>query len=282
MTVTQTTTQGTPAALIPNIPKAILFDIDGVMYRGTEALPGANELLTFLAERRIAYACITNNASRTREQYADKLHHMGIQVPAERIITSATATSVWLRARAQRGTTVYAIGMEGLREALFADGYFVEQDPAPGEHADYVVVGADFEVTYAKLKTACLSIRAGSTFIGTNPDTTFPSEVGIVPGVGALIVALEAATDRKATIIGKPQTAMFEAALSMLGVTPGEALMVGDRLDTDILGAQRAGIPSAMVLTGVSTRDDLAHSPIQPDAVFADLPELLGALRRRA
>jgi 4-nitrophenyl phosphatase len=255
--------------------RAALFDMDGVLYRGMAALPGVNELLAHLAQRNVSYACITNNASRTREQYEAKLAAMGIHVPAARIVTSATATSVWLRAQTPRGTTVFAIGMDGLREALFADGYFVEQSERP----QYVVVGADFEINYAKLKTACLAIRAGATFVGTNPDTTFPSEEGIVPGVGSFILALEAASDVKATIIGKPERAMFDAALRMLGVPANEAVVVGDRLDTDILGAERAGIPSAMVLTGVSSVAELQSSATRPSAVFAGLPELLDAWR---
>jgi HAD superfamily hydrolase (TIGR01457 family) len=253
--------------------RAVMFDMDGVVYRGARALSGVNEMLAFLLEHDIGYACITNNASRTPQQFADSLHAMGISVPAERIITSSIATSVWLRAKVPRGTTVYAVGMDGLRSALFGDDYFVEQHLNP----EYVVVGADFEMTYAKLKTACLAIRAGSTFIGTNPDTTFPSEEGIIPGVGAFILALEAATAQKATIIGKPERAMFDAALQLLGASPDTALVVGDRLDTDILGAKRAGVRSALVLTGVSTEEELAGSDIQPNAVYADLPALLAA-----
>ena len=260
--------------------RAVLFDMDGVLYRGNSALPTVNELLAFLAERQVAYACITNNASRTREQFSAKLQMMGIAVPAERIVTSATATSVWLRSRAPRGTTIYMVGMDGLREALFGDGYFVEQRSEGAGRPDYVVVGADFEVTYAKLRAACLAIRAGATFVGTNPDTTYPTEEGLVPGVGALILALEAASDRRALIIGKPERAMFDAALQMLGVPNAEALVVGDRLNTDILGASRAGIPAVMVLTGVSTVQELAQSPVQPAAVFDGLPELLDAWRR--
>jgi len=268
-----------PAAHEPSTPgrldlarmRAVLFDMDGVLYRGSQALPGVNELLAFLAEQSVAYTCVTNNASRTREQFSAKLQGMGIGVPPERIITSATATSVWLRTRAPRGATVFAIGMDGLREALFGDGYFVEQAARP----EYVVVGADFEVTYAKLRTACYAIRAGATFIGTNPDTTFPMEDGIAPGVGALILALEAASDARATIIGKPERAMFDTALQMLGVGAVDALAVGDRLDTDILGAIRAGVPSALVLTGVTTPEAARAGEIRPDAVFDDLPHLL-------
>lgn len=253
--------------------RAVLFDMDGVLYRGNQALPGVNELLAFLTSQGVTYTCITNNASRTREQFSAKLQAMGIAVPPERIITSSTATSVWLRARVPHGTTVYAIGMDGLREALFGDGYFVEQPERP----QYVVVGADFEVTYAKLKVACYAIRAGAQFIGTNPDTTFPMEDGIAPGVGALIAALEAATEHKAMIIGKPQPAMFETALQMLGIPATEALAIGDRLDTDILGANRAGVPSALVLTGVTTPEQAQASNIHSTITFDDLPHLLAA-----
>jgi 4-nitrophenyl phosphatase len=264
-----------PLALDFGRVRAVLFDMDGVLYRGMEALPGVNEMLEFLAEQKVSYACITNNASRTREQFSTKLHQMGIAVPAERIITSATATSIWLRSRVPRGTSVFAIGMDGLREALFRDGYFTEQAVKP----EYVVVGADFEITSAKLKAACLAIRSGAAFIGTNPDTTFPSEEGIIPGVGAFILALEAASGVKATIIGKPERGMFDAALQMLGVPADQALAVGDRLDTDIVGASRASIPSAMVLTGVSSPADLEASLEQPSSVFQDLPNLLHAWR---
>ncbi len=268
----------TPLALRFGCVRAALFDMDGVLYRGMTALPAVNETLAFLVEHGVGYACITNNASRTREQFSAKLRQMGISVPAERIMTSATATSIWLRARARRGTTVFAIGMDGLREALFGDGYFIEQPSGP----EYVVVGADFEITYAKLKTACLAIRAGSTFVGTNPDTTFPSEEGILPGVGAFILALEAASGVKPMIIGKPEPGMFEATLQMLGVPPEDALVVGDRLDTDILGASRAGIASVMVLTGVSSAADAESSSVKPSAIFRDLPDLLRTWREHS
>lgn len=257
--------------------RAVLFDMDGVIYRGPQPLPGVDALLHFLEQIGVTYACITNNATRTRQQFSERLESMHIHVPRERIITSSTATSVWLRERAPRGTRIYAIGMDGLRNALFADGYFVDEPTQP----EYVVVGADFELTYAKLKTACLAIRAGATFVGTNPDTTFPSDEGIIPGAGAVIAALEVATGCKAKIIGKPERTLFDAALHLLHADPSQALVVGDRLDTDILGAQRAGIPSALVLTGVSSMSELDGSTIQPDGVFVDLPDLLAAWRRR-
>lgn len=250
--------------------RTVLFDMDGVLYRGAQPLPGVNELLAFLEAHGIGYASITNNASLTPQQFAAKVQQMGLKLAADRIMTSSVATNVYLRSVAPRGTSVYAIGMNGLIEPLFGDGYFTLDEQAPA----YVVVGVDFEVTYAKLRAACLAIRAGAGFIGTNPDKTFPAEDGIVPGCGALLAALEAATDQKPMIIGKPEPGMFIAALALLEAQAPTTLIIGDRYDTDILGGASAGLRTAMVLTGVSSAADVEHEPIQPDAIFADLPAL--------
>jgi HAD superfamily hydrolase (TIGR01457 family) len=251
--------------------RTLLCDMDGVLYRGSRLLPGVPGFLAFLEARGVACACITNNSTLTPEEYEAKLASLGVAVPAQRVVTSALATSRHLRARHPRGTTVYAIGMNGLRQALFADGYFVEADIRP----QLVVQGADFEVTYAKLKTACLAIRAGARFVATNPDRTYPSEEGLVPGAGAIGAALRAATDVEPEVVGKPMPTLFRVALEQLGGEPAGALVLGDRLDTDVAGARNAGLASALVLTGVSTRADLERSPQQPDWVFADLPELV-------
>ena len=250
--------------------RTVLFDMDGVLYRGAQPLPGVNEMLAFLETHGIAYASITNNASLTQQQFAAKVQKMGLKLAADRIMTSSVATNVYLRSVASRGTAVYAIGMDGLSEPLFGDGYFVLDEKNPA----YVVVGVDFEVTYAKLRAACLAIRAGASFIGTNPDKTFPAEDGIVPGCGALLAALEAATSQKPMIIGKPEPGMFIAAMALLEAQTPTTLIIGDRYDTDILGGAKAGLRTAMVLTGVSTAAEVEHEEIKPDAIFADLPEL--------
>jgi 4-nitrophenyl phosphatase len=251
--------------------RAVLFDMDGVIYRGDMPLGGVNQLLAFLEQHQIVYACITNNATRTAAQFAAKVQAMGLHIPADRIITSAIATNVYLRSIAPAGTPVYAVGMDGLIEPLFSDEYFVLDEQKP----QYVVVGADFEVTYAKLRRACLAIRAGATFIGTNPDKTFPAEDGIVPGCGALLAALQAATDQEPLIIGKPAPAMFETAVQLLEADSVTTLVIGDRYDTDIVGGARAHLKTAMVLTGVSTITEVEQGPVAPDMIIADLPELL-------
>ncbi len=255
---------------------AVLLDMDGVLYRGKMPLPGVNDLLALFEERGITYACVTNNATLTPAQFEAKLAGMDIRVPAERIVTSPIATRRFLESEAPRGTGIYCIGMAGLREALFGDGYFVEDDRQPA----YVVVGMDFEVCYPRLRRACLHIRAGARFIGTNPDTTFPAEDGIVPGCGALLALLRAGAETEPFVIGKPGPTMFHAAVAMLGADPQRTLTIGDRLDTDIAGSAAAGMASALVLTGVTTREALEGSAVQPDAVFEDLPALVAAWRQ--
>jgi 4-nitrophenyl phosphatase len=243
---------------------AAVFDMDGVLYRGKLPLPGVAALFALLEARGIAYACATNNATLTPQEFSEKLERMQI-----------TATRRYLEGKASRGTTIYCIGMNGLRTALFDDGYFVEDDTKP----EYVVVGMDFQVTYPQLRRACLHIRAGATFIGTNPDTTFPAEDGIVPGCGAILALLRTGSEQEPYVIGKPGPALFEASISILGAEAARTLTIGDRLDTDIAGAQAAGLASALVLTGVSTLETLERSAVKPDAVYADLVALADAWR---
>ncbi len=252
---------------------AALLDMDGVLYRGHDPLPGVNELLALFARRGIAYACVTNNAMLTPEQYEAKLAAMGIAIPAANVITSPIATRRYLETQAPRGTSAYYVGMDGLREALFGDGYFVLDEQQP----QYVVVGLDMGATYAKLATAALAIRAGARFIGTNGDTTLPTERGLLPGAGSLLALLQAATEVEPFVIGKPAPTMLHAAVELIGADPLRTLEIGDRLDTDIEGAQAANLASALVFTGVTTPEILAQSAIQPDAVYADLPAMVAA-----
>jgi len=249
------------------------MDMDGVIYRGNVPLPGVNELLALFGRRGIAYACVTNNSTLTPAQYEAKLDAMGIAIPAARVITSSVATRRYLEGQLPRGTPAFYIGMSGLREALFGDGYFVYDEA----HPRVVVSGLDSELTYAKLKIATLAIRAGARFVGTNADATLPTDEGLVPGAGSVQALLRAATDVEPVVIGKPGPAMFQAAIEILHAEPQRTLTIGDRLDTDIAGAANAGLASVLVLTGVTTRQALAESDLQPDVVFAGLPELVAA-----
>jgi 4-nitrophenyl phosphatase len=240
-----------------------------VLYRGNEAIPGTGRFIEFLRENGIAFVLATNNATRTQQQFVKKLAGMGVTVQASEVLTSAQATAGYLAGIAPQGTRVFAVGMDGLQEALLEAGFTLVEDDA-----EYVVVGMDFSICYERLAQATLQIRAGAPFIGTNPDLTFPSEQGIVPGAGSLLAFLEAATGVTPTVIGKPGTGMLEQALAHMGAQPTSSAMVGDRLETDILAGQRAGLHTLLVLSGITDRAMLAGSHIQPDLVFDDVAHL--------
>jgi 4-nitrophenyl phosphatase len=249
--------------------KGLLIDMDGVLYRGQALIPGAERFIAFLRCQGIAFLLLTNNSSLTPDQYVAKLKAMGIEARVEEILTSAQATARYLAHQEPEGARVYVIGRDGLRQALMDEGFcLVEQD------ASYVVVGWDWEFTYAQLKRATLYIRAGARFIATNPDTTFPSEEGIIPGNGAILAALEVATDVQPLVIGKPQSAIFELALAQLNLDAQGVAVLGDRLETDVLGGQRMGLRTLFVLSGVTDEDQLARSSIHPDLVYEDVAHL--------
>lgn len=258
--------------------QGFVFDMDGVLWRGNQPLPGLAALFELLHSRALPYALATNNSGKSPADYVAKLASMGVpSVPQTAIITSATATAAHLREHYPQGTLVHVLGGDGLRLALADAGFTLADDAAYGA-VRAVVVGIDWELTYSKLRRATTLIRAGAAFYGTNPDRTFPTPEGLAPGAGSIIAAVATATDVQPQIIGKPHPPMFNAALHLLGTSAAHTVMVGDRLDTDILGAQQAGMRAALVLSGVTTREELATSAIQPDAVFNTLPELLALL----
>lgn len=256
--------------------KAAVFDMDGVLWRGDNPLPGLIELFQWLDEAEISYALATNNASKSLADYERKLAAIGLEhIPSERVLTSAIATAMMMQERYGPGTSIYVFGEAGLRITLADAGYDVD-----GDDPEVVVVGLNRDLTYDTLKQATLHLRNGAEFIGTNPDTTFPAPGGqIVPGAGSMIAALEAASGRKATIIGKPELPMFQMALKVVDQPAESTLMVGDRLNTDIVGGQAAGMHTALLFTGITQPDDLTNpqNDCWPDVAFDGLPELLQA-----
>jgi 4-nitrophenyl phosphatase len=277
-------------SLLQNI-RNLIIDLDGVLYRGAEVIPGAGAFIEFLRERGVGFVLATNNSTRTPQQFVDKLAGMGVTVHPDEILTSAQATAGYLKCIAPPGARVFVVGQEGLWAALRETGFTLVEDDA-----EYVVAGMDVNACYERLAQATLQIRAGASFIGTNPDKTFPSERGIVPGAGSLLAFLEAATGVTPTVIGKPGTTMLEQALARLGASPSatsahpfpsvapsayplqsaapSAAMLGDRLETDILAGQRVGLSTILVLSGVTDRAMLAGAEIQPDLVFDDVGHL--------
>jgi len=253
----------------------LVIDMDGVLYRGREPIAGVGPFLVFLREQRIGFVLATNNSTRTPSQHVERLAQMGVAVTPKEIMTSAQATAAHLRTIAAPGTRVFMVGQDGLRGALLEAGFTLAE-----EDVEFVVVGMDFRICYDRLSQASILIRAGARFIATNPDRTFPSELGIVPGAGALLAFLEAATYVQPTVIGKPGTALMEQSLARMGGRPGSSAAIGDRLETDILAGQRAGMTTILVLSGITDRSMLAGSETQPDLVFQDLAELHSVWRK--
>jgi 4-nitrophenyl phosphatase len=249
--------------------RALVIDVDGVLWHGDRDLPGVLAFFDFLRARQIAFIIATNNSARPGSEIVERLTAMGVKVDETNVLTSAQATALYLPRLAPRGARIFAIGGDGLRDELTRAGYTLVN-----ENADLVVVGIDWTLTYEKLKRATLEIRRGAKFIGTNADKTYPGAEGIIPGAGAILAALQAATDVPPLVIGKPERAMFDIAMEQMGVARGATAMLGDRLDTDIEGAARAGLKSILLLTGVTTRDALTHSALQPDFCFDNLDRL--------
>ena len=249
--------------------RALIVDMDGVLYRGDTALPGAGAFLNWLRERQFPFLLLTNNSTLNPEAYEAKLKAMGIQVPAKQILTSAVATADYLARNYNPQTRVFIIGEKGL-ETCIAERGFTITDRQP----EIVVVGLDRQLTYAKLCTGALAIRAGAHFIATNPDRTLPTEIGDIPGAGSIVAALIAATDQTPLIIGKPEPPILKLALSQLGQPREYTAILGDRPETDILGGKRLGLPTILVLSGVSKEAPPEGSDLRPNWVFADVQEL--------
>lgn len=257
--------------------RGLIIDMDGVLWHGDLAQPGLVEFFQALRTLNLPFVLATNNASLTAEQYVSKLAGMGVAVALAEILTSGMATASYLAARypAER-TKVFVIGSHGARQPLIDKGFSLTCLHELG--ADVVVSGLDRDLSWEKLATAALNIRAGAGFFGTNGDVTLPTEQGFVPGNGATLAALEAATGVTPTTIGKPEPIIYQQALAVLGTEPERTLAIGDRLDTDILGAVRAGIPSLLVLSGISSLEDIDAVDYAPNWVMRDIQELTQTL----
>lgn len=248
---------------------ALLLDLDGVLFRGDQTVPGGPETLVALRADGHRIAFITNNSARTPEQVADKLAGHGYEARPDEVVTSALATADVL---AERGATeAYVIGEEGIRRALAGAGVRVlDGEPAA---APYVIVGWDREATYAKLRIASLLVERGATLVATNADPSYPAPDGFWPGAGALLAAVTTTTGAEPQVVGKPHPPLYRAALRRVG---GEhPLVVGDRLETDIAGAVALGWDSLLVLSGATSAGDAQESPIMPTYVGPDVGTLL-------
>jgi 4-nitrophenyl phosphatase len=256
---------------------ALVVDMDGVLWRGSSPLPGLIPFFDLLDRHRVPFILATNNASQSPQSYARRLDRLGVQVDPEQILSSGLAASLILPEHCPEPGPIYVIGSDDLDRTFLDQGYQLTDH---GLEANAVVVGFDRELSWHKLAEAALALNAGAFFLGTNPDVSFPSERGLLPGNGAQLAALTAATGIEPLIVGKPQPTIYELAMKKLGSSGEQTLAVGDRLETDILGGERAGLKTALLLTGVSTRSDLDASAVLPNYVFQDLPELITYLEQ--
>lgn len=254
--------------------EALVIDMDGVLWEGNTALPGLNKFFDFLRDRAIPFMLATNNATKTPEQYLEKLAGMGVKVARETILTSSLATAAYLKREFPQGGRVYVVGQEGLREAVQGVGFTLAEDAQ--QPVEVVVAGLDMTLTYEKLKHATLLIRGGAAFVGTNADFTLPMERGTRwPGAGAILAAIQTATGVKPVTIGKPEPLMFEIAVQEMGSRLERTAMLGDRLDTDILGGQRAGLKTIFVTSGVDNEAAIEKKGVRPDVIFSGIDELV-------
>jgi 4-nitrophenyl phosphatase len=259
-------------AMLPQL-KALLIDLDGVMCRGMTVLPGAREAIPTLRRLGIRYAFVTNNATLTPEQNAERLVALGVPAVPEDFVTSALAVAAYLRSLTTGEATVCVVGEGGVVQALEDAGFRVG-DAKP----DFVVVGLDRNLTYQRLVAALRGIRGGAQLIATNVDRALPVDDGLAPGAGSIVAAVATAADVQPIVIGKPEPTLLQVALDRLDVAPRDAAIVGDQIATDIRAGKAAGIRTILVEGDLAT----PSGGIEPDLTVRDLAQLLALLEESA
>ena len=249
-------------------PKSYLIDMDGVLVSGRTIIPGADQFLGRLKARGALYLILTNNPLYTPGDLAHRLQTTGLDVPAERLFTSAMATAQFLQSQ-KPGGQAFVIGESGLTEAIHSIGYVItDRDP------DYVVLGETDSYNLALISQAIRLVAGGARFIATNPDPSGPSEEGLVPACGAMAALIEKASGVSPFFVGKPNPLMMRTALNYLGVHSENTVMVGDRMDTDIVAGVQSGMETILVLTGVTRREDVDRYPYQPTRIVESVAEI--------
>jgi len=254
-----------------------LIDLDGVVYVENKTINGAKETIEAIRKLGKSVIFLTNDPRGSSREYSEKLKSMDIQASPKDVITSAMAVAEYIKEHYKLdGKRAYVVGSNALKEEIKATGLRLSQGEEAKE-ADFVIVGGHQGFNYEEMKIAAFAIRNGARFFATNCDPVFPTPEGLVPATGAILASIEVASGKKAIAVGKPEPIMFEVAKKLL---PSEEriAIVGDRLDTDILGGKRAGISTILVLSGSTNRDDLSKSEIKPDYVINDIRDLLEAV----
>ena len=252
-----------------------ISDMDGVIYHGNNLLPGALEFINWLKANHKKYLFLTNSSERSPRELSQKLSRLGVDVDETHFYTSALSTASFL-AQQKPGGSVFVIGEAGLIQALYQAGLTMNNvDP------DYVVIGETRTYSYEKIEDAVGLVQRGAMLIGTNPDLTGPTERGIVPATGALVKPIELATGKTAYFLGKPNPLMMRTGLRHLGCHSAEAVMVGDRMDTDVISGLESGMSTVLVLSGVSTRETLKTYAYRPSVVLDGVGDIARTARRQ-
>lgn len=248
---------------------SVISDMDGVIYRGKALIPGAKEFVSRLVTSGTKFLFLTNNSEQTPIDLVRKLNILGIDgLTEENFITSAMATAIFLATQKPAGS-VYVVGGAGLSTELYQRGFSITE-----HNPDYVVVGKTSSLSFDMISKAASLIRGGAKFIGTNPDMIDPVEKGVEPAAGVILKAVEAASGKKPYVIGKPNSLMMMIARKKLMVHSEDTVMIGDRMDTDIVGGLEAGMKTCLVLSGVSTRESIRDFPYRPDYIFDSVADI--------
>lgn len=258
-------------SLIPPGIKALILDMDGVLWHDTQPIVDIPAVFRRINDLGLKVVLATNNATRSVPMFQQKLLQMGARIEPWQIVTSPQAAVHLLSQRFVQGSRVYVVGEQGLIDSL-AEGGFIHAE----NDVRAVVVGLDRTLTYEKLRTAAIFINQGALFMGTNTDATLPTAQGLIPGAGAVIAALQTAVGFPPVIAGKPNPTMYQMAFERLNITPEQALAVGDRIETDIVGGIHAGCKTALVLSGIASREDAERSSFKADIIAPDLASLVG------
>jgi len=249
--------------------KGFICDMDGVLYHGNKLLPGVIEFYDWLVRNKKNFIFLTNSSERSPRELNQKLKRLGLSVGEEHFYTSALATANFLKSQCPGGS-VYAIGEAGLLNALYEAGFTINN-----VNPDYVVMGETRTLNYEMIERATLLVRKGAKLIGTNPDITGPTEAGIIPATRSLISPIEMASGKTAYFMGKPNPLMMKIGLKMLGSAENESCIIGDRMDTDIIAGIESDIDTVLVLSGVTTVENMDEYPYKPKYVLSGVGEIV-------
>lgn len=254
--------------------KGLILDMDGVLWKGEEPIIDFPYVFNRIDELGLQVVLATNNATKQVREYIEKVHRFGVDLSLNQVITSAEVTATYLSQHLKPHDSVYVVGTNSLKSVIASAGFHIADEEDRLSSAA-VIVGLDPDINYSKLSIATLLIRGGALFVATNPDLTLPTPQGQVPGAGAIISAIRAASGQEPIVIGKPSQAIYQAAFDRMGLVPSQLMGVGDRLETDVLGAQRSGCLSGVVLSGISTSQTAEAWRPKIDVISQDLARLL-------